>query len=61
VKRVGKTTGPPGLAVFQQNGCGGCHTFKPAGSTGNDGPDLDNLAQAAQKAGRGPEEQFVQE
>jgi len=61
VKKGGKTTGPPGLAVFQQNGCGGCHTFKPAGSTGNVGPDLDNLAQAAQKAGRGPEAQFVQE
>jgi cytochrome c oxidase subunit II len=61
VKKGGQTTGPPGLAVFQQNGCGGCHTFKPAGSTGNVGPDLDNLAQAAQKAGRGPEAQFVQE
>ncbi len=23
--------GPPGLAVFQQNGCGGCHTLKAAG------------------------------
>jgi cytochrome c oxidase subunit II len=61
VKKGGKTTGPPGLAVFQQNGCGGCHTFKPAGSTGNVGPDLDNLAQAAKKANRGSEAQFVQE
>ena len=61
VKKGGQTTGPPGLAVFQQNGCGGCHTFKPAASSGNVGPDLDNLAQAAQKAGRGPEAQFVQE
>jgi cytochrome c oxidase subunit II len=61
VKKGGKTTGPPGLAVFQQNGCGGCHTFKLAGSTGNVGPDLDNLAQAAKKANRGSEAQFVQE
>jgi cytochrome c oxidase subunit II len=61
VKKGGKTTGPPGLAVFQQNGCGGCHTFKPAGSAGNVGPDLDNLAQAAKKANRGSEAQFVQE
>jgi cytochrome c oxidase subunit 2 len=61
VKKGGQTTGPPGLAVFQQNGCGGCHTFKPAGSTGNVGPDLDNLAAAAKKANRGSEAQFVQE
>jgi cytochrome c551/c552 len=27
--------------VFAANGCGSCHTFKPAGSTGTIGPDLD--------------------
>jgi cytochrome c oxidase subunit II len=47
-----------GKAVFEQNGCGSCHTFKPAGSTGKVGPDLDNLQQAAQKAGQ-PLEEFV--
>jgi mono/diheme cytochrome c family protein len=29
-----------GKAVFASNGCGSCHTFGPAGSTGNVGPDL---------------------
>jgi cytochrome c oxidase subunit II len=41
-----------GKAVFDSNGCGGCHTFKPAGSTGTTGPDLDNLAESAEKAGQ---------
>ena len=43
----------PGLAVFQQAGCGGCHTFKPAGANGNVGPDLDKLKELAAKAGHG--------
>lgn len=30
-----------GKPVFAANGCGSCHTFKPAGSTGTIGPDLD--------------------
>lgn len=30
-----------GLAVFHNNGCGGCHTFVPAGADGTVGPDLD--------------------
>jgi cytochrome c oxidase subunit 2 len=53
--------GPPGLAVFQQNGCGGCHTFKPAGADGKVGPDLDNLAQYAAQAKRGPLAAFIKE
>ena len=57
----GGTSGPPGLAVFQQNGCGGCHTFKPAGASGNVGPDLDNLQAAAAKANRGPLAAFVED
>jgi cytochrome c oxidase subunit II len=61
MKNNGQAAGPPGLAVFQQNGCGGCHTFKPAGSTGNVGPALDDLKGAAQKANRGPLEKFVRE
>ena len=28
----------PGLAVFNGSGCGGCHTFTPAKSSGHDGP-----------------------
>ena len=53
--------GAPGLAVFQQNGCGGCHTFKPANATGKVGPDLDNLKEEAAKANRGPLDKFVEE
>ena len=29
-----------GKMVFADNGCGSCHTFAPAGSTGKIGPDL---------------------
>jgi cytochrome c oxidase subunit II len=61
MKNGGAQSGPPGLAVFQQNGCGGCHTFKPAGATGTTGPDLDNLARDAQKANRGPLAKYVHE
>lgn len=49
-----------GKAVFDNNGCGSCHTFKPAGSNGTVGPDLDDLAPSAKKAGK-PLEQFVRE
>jgi cytochrome c oxidase subunit 2 len=53
--------GPPGLAVFQQNGCGGCHTLKAAGANGKVGPDLDQLAQYAAQAKRGPLAAFIKE
>jgi cytochrome c oxidase subunit II len=49
-----------GLAVFNNNGCGGCHTFKPANSKGTVGPDLDDLSASAKKAGK-PLEAFVRE
>jgi mono/diheme cytochrome c family protein len=42
-----------GKTLYDSNGCGGCHTFKPAGSSGKVGPDLDNLAADATKAGQG--------
>jgi cytochrome c oxidase subunit II len=45
---------------FVDNGCDGCHTFKPAGSSGTVGPDLDNLREAAQKAGQ-PLEEFIRQ
>jgi cytochrome c oxidase subunit 2 len=53
--------GPPGLAVFQAQGCGGCHAFKPAGANGQVGPDLDNLAQYAKQANRGSVDVFTRE
>src|SRR5262249_42800296 len=48
-------TGDPvaGKAVFASAGCGACHAFQAAGSTGTGGPDLDKLAEAAQTANRG--------
>ncbi|HEX7626857.1 MAG TPA: cytochrome c oxidase subunit II [Gaiellaceae bacterium] len=54
-------SGSPGLAVFQQNGCAGCHTFKPAGATGTVGPDLDKLAAEAKQANRGALAAFIEE
>jgi mono/diheme cytochrome c family protein len=47
-----------GEQIFTAAGCAGCHTFKPAGSTGTIGPDLDDLASAA---GDMPPEDFVRE
>ena len=41
-----------GKAVFTSAGCAACHTFKPAASTGTVGPNLDDLAEYAQKAGQ---------
>jgi mono/diheme cytochrome c family protein len=40
------TTAPApaaGQQVFASAGCGGCHTFKAAGSSGTVGPNLDDL------------------
>jgi mono/diheme cytochrome c family protein len=42
-------------------GCGGCHTYTPAGSTGKVGPDLDNLAADAQKANHGTVADYTHE
>jgi cytochrome c oxidase subunit 2 len=46
--------------VFDEQGCAGCHAFEPAGSSGETGPDLDNLASSAEEAGR-PLEDYVRE
>jgi mono/diheme cytochrome c family protein len=56
---------PPGNAkagavLFKSQGCGGCHTFKPAATNGNVGPDLDKLAQYAKTANQ-PLDAFVNE
>ena len=52
--------GQAGKTVFANNGCGACHTFRPAGTTGMVGPDLDKLPAEAQKAGK-PLQDFVRE
>ena len=42
----------PGNGIFVSQGCGACHTYKPAGPAANGkiGPDLDKLAQYAKQA-----------
>ncbi len=44
--------------IFTAAGCGGCHTFAPAGTNASVGPDLDELAAAADSRvpGEDPEE-----
>jgi cytochrome c oxidase subunit 2 len=61
LKSGGSTSGPPGLAVFQQNGCASCHTLKAATATGTIGPDLDKLKQYATQAHRGSLASFIKE
>jgi cytochrome c oxidase subunit 2 len=54
-------SGPPGLAVFQANGCGGCHKLQGApGANGTTGPDLTGLKGQASKAGQ-PLTAFIKE
>jgi len=50
-----------GKALFVSNGCGGCHTFKAAGSTGKVGPDLDHLTADATKAHKGALSAYVKQ
>ena len=41
-----------GKAVFEDTGCGSCHTFEAAGTSGTTGPNLDEALQ-------GKDEQFI--
>ena len=50
-----------GAALFKAQGCGGCHTFTPAGTNGNVGPDLDKLTEYAKNANQGSLEAFTHE
>jgi cytochrome c oxidase subunit 2 len=52
----GADGGVDGAEVFASAGCGGCHTFTPAGSTGAVGPSLDDVAASAEAAGQSVEE-----
>jgi mono/diheme cytochrome c family protein len=45
-----------GKQIYAQNGCGSCHEFGPAGSSGTTGPSLDELPDLAEKAGQDLEE-----
>jgi mono/diheme cytochrome c family protein len=55
-----KGTAAAGKKLFASNGCAGCHTYAPAGSNGQTGPNLDKLAQYSQQANQGPLPQFVE-
>jgi cytochrome c oxidase subunit II len=59
-KAAGGGVSASAKTFFVDNGCDGCHTFKPAGANGTVGPDLDNLREAAQKAGQ-PLEEFIRQ
>jgi mono/diheme cytochrome c family protein len=48
-----------GAMVFDSSGCGGCHTFMPAGSTADIGPNLDELPELAESADQGTLEEFT--
>jgi Cytochrome c len=50
----------PGKPIFLAQGCNGCHTYQPAGTTATIGPDLDKLPDYAKKAGQ-PLDAFVHE
>lgn len=45
--------------VFNDGGCGGCHSFEPAGSTADVGPSLDELPDLAESADQGTLEEFT--
>jgi mono/diheme cytochrome c family protein len=47
-----------GKALFAKSGCGACHTFAAAASTGKVGPDLDKLKESAATA-KQPLDQFI--
>jgi mono/diheme cytochrome c family protein len=49
-----------GKALFEEKGCGSCHTFGPAGAVGTVGPDLANLPADAEKAGK-PLDVYIRE
>jgi mono/diheme cytochrome c family protein len=45
-----ETGGDDGAAVFAEAGCGSCHTFEAAGSTGTIGPNLDEASPSTELA-----------
>ena len=51
---AGEGDAAAGKAVFEAQGCGGCHAFSAAGTTGSVGPDLDEALQ-------GKDAEFVRE
>jgi cytochrome c oxidase subunit 2 len=58
---VAKGNAAAGKQLFASNGCGGCHTFAPAGTHGKIGPNLANVAADAAKAKMLPVAQYAAE
>ena len=48
-----------GAMVFEDAGCAGCHTFEPAGSMADIGPNLNELPELAENANQGTLEEFT--
>ena len=48
----GKVQETDGKAIYTAAGCGGCHIFGPAGSTGTAGPNLDQSKPSLEEATR---------
>jgi mono/diheme cytochrome c family protein len=46
----GGTAASEGEQIFAENGCGGCHTYGPAGSSGTTGPNLDDSSVTFEQA-----------
>jgi mono/diheme cytochrome c family protein len=44
-EQVGEGNAKAGKEIFAAQGCGSCHTFSAAGSSGTTGPDLDKALQ----------------
>ena len=52
--------GGEAAALFNQQGCSGCHAFQPAGSTAKICPDLDRVDASARRAGK-PLDEYLRE
>jgi cbb3-type cytochrome c oxidase subunit III len=50
-----------GRQIFVAAGCGSCHAFSDAGTKGNVGPNLDELASTAGEQGQGSPEEYTQQ
>jgi cytochrome c oxidase subunit 2 len=53
-------TDNPGLAVYTENGCANCHQISGVDSEAESGPNLDELSEHADDAGK-PLEEYIRE
>ncbi len=60
--QAGLASAKTGEQIYTAAGCGSCHVFGPAGTNGNVGPNLDELAQVAGDREPGKDaQQYVEE